>query len=195
MKPIYAAVDQGQSDAMDDLLSPVEADLPQSSKDALLGYCLAQCRADEAMVALSAGADPNARVEQGNTMLMRAMSGLDMEGVVLLLVSGADPNLVNEQGNAPAHAAAMQDVPVALELLARYGADLGLQNRQGYSPVQLAARHGSPNAVQFLLEAGVAHEHANLVALAEASNSPSVVEALCRPPAVSTPRPTRRLGM
>lgn len=194
LSPVYAAIDQGQPDLMEDLLSPMEESVPQKHKDALLGYCLNQRRGDEAMVALYAGADPNALDDRGNTLLMRSMQNMDMESVVLLLVSGADPNLANVHGETAAHAAARQDVPVALELLARYGARLDIANNEGSSPAQEAVRHGSANTLGFLLRSGVDYAPSALLPLARSSEVSDLLQSFGVENAPTSPA-RRRMGM
>ena len=194
MTPLYAAVDGGQSETLDDLLCTREEFLSQSEKDELLTYCLAQRRQDEAMIALAAGGNPDARTPQGSPLLVKAMQDMDMEAVVLLLVSGADPNLRNEEGLTALHAAAQQDVPVAIELLGRYGASLDIETLRGETPIQIAASSGSPNAVNFLLQAGARHDPQDLRLRVLAQPDASITNETLRvlgEPASSAPAPRR----
>ncbi|MXW12137.1 MAG: hypothetical protein F4Z73_04565 [Synechococcus sp. SB0668_bin_13] len=77
---------------------------------------------DDLEQCLSEGADPNVRIEDGETPLHVVGT---REGVELLLDAGADPNARDETGQTPLHAAARDSecTPEEVELLFDAGAD------------------------------------------------------------------------
>ena len=87
---------------------------------------------------LAAGADPNARGEDGNTPLHRLKGGSGSEegrSASLLLAAGADPNARNNQGKTPLHEVLeYRDDPdfELIVLLLEAGADPNARDQGGY---------------------------------------------------------------
>ncbi len=85
---------------------------------------------------LDAGADPNARDEDGRTPLHWAArwSG-HAEAINALLAAGADPNAPRDKdGETPLHSAAKRDHPAAIDALLSGGADPKARNRGWLRP-------------------------------------------------------------
>ena len=83
---------------------------------------------------LAAGADPNARDENGDAPLHWAAASGHMSVVVALLAAGAKPDSRNEYGGAPLHwAAAAGHTSVVVALLAA-GAKPDVRNKEDKTP-------------------------------------------------------------
>ena len=107
---------------------------------------------------LQAGADPNARAEEGYTPLHRAVGGGNVEAVMALLEAGADLEARDSRGDTPLHDAMRQrrataDAEVVMALL-EAGADPNARAEEGYTPLHVAAARGIAQFVTALLEAG-----------------------------------------
>jgi ankyrin repeat protein len=93
---------------------------------------------------LDRGADANARLWQGVTLLHETGNP---EMIELLLTRGADPNARDEQGHTPLHVCAVMGWLEAARLLLDAGADVSARDAQGWTPLHyaaLASRKGKP---------------------------------------------------
>ena len=114
---------------------------------------------ETAAILIDAGVAVNAQGVEGNgdTALIRAVKGKNLDAVRMLLDANADPNLQNRKGNTALIVAADQfDAPTVelVGLLLDAGADPNLQNEEGTTALMRAAHHGYIDVVRMLLDAG-----------------------------------------
>jgi ankyrin repeat protein len=112
---------------------------------------------------LQAGADPNARDEDGRTPLFSAVLGGSIGLVGLLLESGADVNAQDNQGFASLHFTAQETLPEMARLLIAKGANVDAQDEDGSSVLWRAifSIRDRDDVVQILLAAGAKPDLAN----------------------------------
>ncbi|HEX5045748.1 MAG TPA: ankyrin repeat domain-containing protein [Gammaproteobacteria bacterium] len=103
---------------------------------------------------LAAGADANARANDGSTPLLYAAHFGDAAAVQALLGAKGDPNLVNRYGVGPMHEAALRADAAMLRTLIDAGAKVDLALPQGETPLMLASRTGGVDAVKLLIGHG-----------------------------------------
>ena len=177
--------------------SVVELLLEAGAKFDNTGLHLAAGDEDPAVVGLllEAGADVNARDEEGLTPLFPAAE-CNPAAFDLLLAAGANLNVRDNKGNTLLHAAARGEDPAMIKLLLAAGIDINVRNDEGEAPVHDAAtwsgwgygRKGRERrgigVVKALLEAGSdveARDHGGRTPLhsAAASNyNPAVIKLL-----------------
>lgn len=92
----------------------------------------------------------NARDHSGETLLMNALTGGNIDFAKALIAHGADPNVRDELGNTPLHLAAGRGDEIVSKLLSA-GADASATNRRGATAL-FDAR--SPQVVDMLVKAG-----------------------------------------
>ena len=107
---------------------------------------------------LDAGAEPDARDENGNTPLQWAASWNGNPAIIeALLTGGADLHARNNGGNTPLHIAAYNENPAVLSTLLNAGADPTLRNTDGDTPLRMAINNQRPaEIIAALREASVA---------------------------------------
>lgn len=112
---------------------------------------------------LSAGADPDARDEDGRTPLFSAVLGASIGLIGLLLESGADVNAHDNDGFTPLHFAAQEDLPEMARLLIAKGADVNAVDEDGASVLWRAifSLRNRPDMIQILTAAGAKPDLAN----------------------------------
>ena len=116
----------------------------------------ADATAETVTACLEAGADINARHEDGNTPLHFAVgSSGDLAVTAVLLAAGADVHARNQRGATPLHAAARSNHnPAVIAELVRAGADLDARDGEGNTPLHASRLFGHPPVVHLLLELG-----------------------------------------
>ncbi|MCF6303609.1 MAG: ankyrin repeat domain-containing protein, partial [Devosiaceae bacterium] len=81
---------------------------------------------------LAEGGNPNARNEDGDSLLYVASGAKGGPEVVeVLLIGGADPDIISREGRTPLHTAAGWCNEQTLELLIAAGARLDIKNSEG----------------------------------------------------------------
>ena len=112
---------------------------------------------------LAAGADPDARDEEGRTPLFSAVLGGSIGLVGLLLESGADVNARDHQGFSALHFAAQEDLPEMARLLLAKGADVNAVDEDGSSVLWRAifSWRDRPEMIHTLIGAGAKADLAN----------------------------------
>jgi ankyrin repeat protein len=112
---------------------------------------------------LAAGANPDARDDDGRTPLFSAVLGGSIGLVGLLLESGADVNARDNRGFSPLHFAAEERLPEMARLLIAKGADVNAQDEDGSSVLSRAVfwARDQDDVVQILIAAGANPELAN----------------------------------
>lgn len=111
-------------------------------------------------LALVAGADVNARLNEDTTVLMWACARAHANGdravaiIDSLLDAGANLNARSADGSTALGWAANSSNFAVVRRLLEAGADVNVQNESGWTPLMAAARYGDPAVVQRLLEAG-----------------------------------------
>lgn len=112
---------------------------------------------------LAAGADPDARDDEGRTPLFSAVLGGSIGLVGLLLEAGADINARDTQGFSALHFAAQEDLPEMARLLIAKGADVNAVDEDGASVLWRAVFSSRQRAdmIQILTTAGAKPDLAN----------------------------------
>ena len=104
---------------------------------------------------IDAGADPNARDDDGLTPLHYGAYNSNPTIVQLLLEAGANPNTRHGAGLTALHEGATNSNPVVISHLLSAAADPNALDNEGYTPLHYAAaRSGNERVVTRLLSAG-----------------------------------------
>ena len=103
---------------------------------------------------IAAGADVNAKTEDGWTPLHGAAVSGKNEIVELLIAEGADINAKNRGGVTPLYDAAFKGHKEIAELLIAAGADVNAKGKIGTTPLQAAAMFSHKEIVELLIDAG-----------------------------------------
>ena len=103
---------------------------------------------------IAAGANIEARHEDGWTPLHHAAWFGTPETVAALLDAGADLEARNGDGFTPLHGAAARGTPETVATLIRAGANIEARDEGGKTPLHWAATRGTPETVAALLDAG-----------------------------------------
>ena len=116
----------------------------------------------EAQTLRRLGANPNARMKWGRTLLTSTCMFRDVERVKLLVSQGADPNHADGNGITPLGAALMSGKPRMVEVILRSGADPLKADDEGSSPFKYVDLKSTPEfyrgAIRRLLERAIAQK-------------------------------------
>ena len=100
---------------------------------------------------MAAGADVNAKDENGWTPLHHAATWDSKEIVELLIAKGADVNAKNDDESTPLHYAETKEVA---ELLIAKGADVNAKDEDGETPLYYAIARQNPKTADLLRKHG-----------------------------------------
>lgn len=151
-----------------------EAFAPQNEK--LLAAIL-DADAQKTRALLSAGADANAKDDDGLTALMYAAMYASADCVELLLAQGAAPNAKSNSGLTALMLAIGQAEKVRM-LLAK-GAEVNARSKQGHTALSIAAGHeGTAEVVKTLLDHGAELPAINVLGAAAGSGDIRVLKLL-----------------
>ena len=105
---------------------------------------------------LNAGADPNARDEDGNTPLHFAGYNKNPAVITALVKAGAEINARDKWGHTPLHKAANNNKnPAVIAALLKAGADVNAKDKDGETPLHEAAdSNENPAVITALVKAG-----------------------------------------
>lgn len=104
---------------------------------------------------LTDGGNPDAKNDEGLTLLQFAASKSSYLSATLLLEGGASPNLTGGEHNYTAlHHAATRDNAEMIALLVQHAANPDLKDKYGQTPLHVAAWEGNLRAASALTTAG-----------------------------------------
>ena len=109
--------------------------------------------ASDLQAELDAGADVNARSEDGRTPLISAAKYGTAESIQLLIAAGVDVNERTEDGTTPLHTAAEVGTAESIQLLITAGADVSARTEYGTTPLHWAAWKNA-ETIEALITAG-----------------------------------------
>jgi len=141
-------------------------------------------RFDDALAAITAGADINAELPDGSTALLYATYSVNHELVEVLLDAGADVDVTNNYGATPLAEAVKLDDAELVSMLLDAGADPDSPNLDNQTALMLAAYIGNLEIAQMLIDAGAdvnaieTFRGQNALMWASAENNPDVAELL-----------------
>jgi len=141
-------------------------------------------RFDDALAAITAGADINAELPDGSTALLYATYSVNHELVEVLLDAGADVDVTNNYGATPLAEAVKLDDAELVSMLLDAGADPDSPNLDNQTALMLAAYIGNLEIAQILIDAGAdvnaieTFRGQNALMWASAENNPDVAELL-----------------
>ncbi len=121
---------------------------------ALLHMAAVLGRAEEIKELLSAGAQQNARDEEGRTPLHIAALHGKVEAIKALLTAGARLDARDKNGETPLHIAVRRGQVETIKQLLSAGAQLDARDEKGRTPLYIAAQMGHVGATKELLSAG-----------------------------------------
>ena len=101
---------------------------------------------------IAAGADVDARSEDGLTPLILALENHESRIARMLLKAGAQPELTTDKGWYPIQSAANKGLTSMVKLLLESGCSPNSTDSAGWTPLHLAARNGSEDVVSMLIE-------------------------------------------
>ena len=117
---------------------------------------------DQAATLIAAGADVNARDENGAAPLQYAVRASHLDIVTLLLTQGADVNTADRIGETPLYAAALHDTPI-VEVLLAHRADPNGHERLGRTPLSQAVYWGNLQAARLIVTHGGQYRYSPLL--------------------------------
>jgi ankyrin repeat protein len=162
-----------------DLLLVAEADVDVSNDYGVSPVYLACTNRSGEMVRklLDAGADPNATLWNGESVLMNCARTGAADAIAALIEKGARLDAREQKkGQTALMWAAAEGHGDAVELLVKAGADIKARSQGGFTPLLYAARSGDLKSAQVLIDAGAdpdesTPKHGNTLNVAAASRN------------------------
>jgi hypothetical protein len=124
------------------------------SRTTALEHAVRNANREMVQLLLAAGANPNAKDADSETVLMMLDDDATSDLVWDLLNAGAEVNLKDNVGNTPLMQVATLNNLEALKTLLDAGADVNFKNKQGRTALLLAASEGLVNNVRTLVLGG-----------------------------------------
>lgn len=156
--PLWYAIESGKPDVVAMLLA-AHADpnargmTPPPFYATPLQLALQQGNIGIAWQLVHAGANVNAKGNDGRTVLYYAIREVQLDNMRFLLDHGADVNVRDKDGISPLDDAVRTGPPDTVALLLVHGARLNEPNPEtGATPINVAASRGDAEVVHFLLE-------------------------------------------
>ena len=153
--PFVKAAMNDNIEALAALISETDVNMrDKQSGTTALEHAVRNANREMVQFLLLAGADPNARDADGQTVLMRLDEDATSDLVWDLINSGAKVNLQDEGGNTALMEAASSKNVDTIKVLLDAGARLETKNEQGRTALMFAAGAGYVNSVRALIIAG-----------------------------------------
>ena len=127
---------------------------PAGETDEAFAEALQRRDTTGAKLLLDSGADPNARLAHGKTVLMEAAKQGAFDLVERLLERGAGVNVRNDNGGTALMFAAIPGHVKTLALLIEHGADVNATGHFNWTALMVAASKGHRESVELLLRHG-----------------------------------------
>ncbi len=108
----------------------------------------------ETIKLIKAGADVNAKCEDGEPPLLKAIFSGHQECAIQLIKAGADVNAKDECGETALMYAAEEGQAECVAQLIKAGADVNAKDEEGKTALMYAAEEGYTECVEQLIEAG-----------------------------------------
>jgi ankyrin repeat protein len=138
---------------------------------------------DQVATLITAGADVNAKDENGATPLQYAVRADHPAIVTLLITKGADVNIADRIGETPLYAAALHNTTIVTLLLA-HRADPNGHERFGRTPLSQAVYWGNLKAARLLVAHGGRYTYSPLLTAIAQGKVEEVKKVLDRDPAL-----------
>jgi ankyrin repeat protein len=156
--PLMLAAYLGQPDTVEQLLN-AGADVNFKEPEdgyTVLHYLPSESNRSTALACYpllkEAGAQIDARTDEGSTPLRSAALWGHLELVIQLIEDGAQVNHVTSFGSTALHTAAERGHHLVVQALLKRGADPNLANREGLTPLDVAMKEGHLRVINILIE-------------------------------------------
>lgn len=158
--PLELAQERG-FDSLAATLTAAESAAPPADPTATLLLAAADGDADQAALALRAGADLEGRDERGRTPLLLAVTDDRLDVARLLVALGADPDALDDRHDSPWLVTGVTGSVPMLEVLLPARPDPTLVNRFGGTSLIPAAERGHVDYVRRAVSTGIDVNHVN----------------------------------
>ena len=103
---------------------------------------------------INAGANIDARDDDGNSALLGASFRADLGLIKSLVAAGAEINTYNKKKETPLHIAASRNRPALAAYLLQLGAPIDVKDAEGNTPLKLSVELEASSCVELLLDLG-----------------------------------------